>query len=124
MLALWLALAGELADERGELADLEAQGVPPATLRAAFRLRAVALVAVAIAGGAALGLVVSRLAVTLIRLTAGGTAPEPPLRFEPAWTLGALGLAAFVAAAAVVVELTSRHAFRGDSPGRPSWSLE
>jgi hypothetical protein len=124
VLALWLALAGELADERGELADLEAQGVPPETLRASFRLRAVALVVVALAGGLALGLLVSRLAVALIRLTAGGAAPVPPLLFDPAWTLGALGLLGFALVAGVVVELTSRHAFRGETPGRPSWSLE
>jgi hypothetical protein len=124
VLALWLALAGELGDERGELLDLEAQGVGPDTLRRQFRARSAVLVATALAGGAALGLLLSRLAVALVMLSAGGTTPEPPLRFEPAWTLDLIGLAGVAAAAAVAVELTTRHAFRGDTPGRPSWSLE
>jgi hypothetical protein len=124
VVALWLALAGELADERGELLDLEAQGVAPETLRRQFRLRAAALTAAALAGGIVLGLILSRLIVALVRLSAGGTTPEPPLRFEAAWTVDAIGLAAVVLAAAVVVELTTRRAFRGESAGRPSWSLE
>ena len=42
--AFWLALVNELNDERGELFDLEAQGVAPAVLRMQFRLRAIVLV--------------------------------------------------------------------------------
>jgi hypothetical protein len=78
----------------------------------------------ALVGGGALGLLLSRLVVTLVRLSAGGTTPEPPLLFEPGWTLVALGLAAVAFAAAVAVALATWRAFRGDAPGRPSWSLE
>ena len=124
VLALWLAFAGDLGDERGELLDLEAQGVGPETLRSQFRLRAAVLAAAALAGGAALGLLLSRLVVALVRLSAGGTTPEPPLRFEAAWVVDAIGLAAVVLAATLAVELTTRRAFRGDTPDRPSWSLE
>jgi ABC-type antimicrobial peptide transport system permease subunit len=124
VLALWLALAGELGDERGELFDLEAQGVGPETLQRQFRVRAAVLTATALAGGGALGMLLSKLIVALLKLSAAGTTPEPPLRFEPAWGLDAIGLAAIVIAAATVIELTTRRAFRGDSPGRPAWSLE
>jgi hypothetical protein len=124
VLALWLALTGELGDERGELLDLEAQGVGPETLRNQFRLRAALLAATAIVGGGALGLLLSRLVVGLVRLSAAGTTPEPPLRLEPAWVLDGAGLFVVVLVAAVAVELTTRRAFRGDTPGRPSWSLE
>ena len=123
MLALWLAVAGELGDERGELLDLEAQGVAPGTLRASS----------ACAGGArarrargrrGLGVLLARLVVSLVGLTAGGATSDPPLRLEAAWSLDLAGVAAVAVAVAVVVELTIRRAFRGDAPGRPSWSLE
>ena len=124
VLALWLAVAGELGDERGELLDLEAQGVAPGTLRSEFRVRAAALVLVALVGGAALGALLARLVVSLVGLTAGGATSDPPLRLEAAWSLDLAGVAAVAVAVAVVVELTIRRAFRGDAAGRPSWSLE
>jgi hypothetical protein len=124
VLALWLAVAGELGDERGELLDLEAQGVAPGTLRSAFRLRAAAVVLSALVAGAVLGALLARLVVSLVGLTAGGATSDPPLRVEAAWSLDLAGIAAVAAAAAVVVELTTRRAFRGDAAGRASWSLE
>ena len=120
----WLALVSELNDERGELFDLEAQGVSPDTLRMQFRLRAVVLVGLGALGGAVLGLVLSRLVVSLVRISAATGAPEPPLRFEPPWLLAAAGLGALVLVVAVVVELATRRAFPGETPARPSWSLE
>jgi len=120
----WLALVSELRDERGELFDLEAQGVAPSTLRRQFRLRAAVLVAVGAAGGALLGLLLSRLVVALVRVSAATEPAQPPLRLEPAWIAAAAGLGALLAVVAIVVELTTRHAFRGDSPARASWSLE
>ena len=120
----WLALVSELNDERVELFDLEAQGVSPDTLRMQFRLRAIVLVGVGALGGAALGLVLSRLVVSLVRISAATGAPEPPLRFEPPWLIAAAGLGALVVVVAVVVELATRRAFPGETPARPSWSLE
>ena len=124
VLALWLALADEIGDERGELLDLEAQGVAPGTLRHQFRLRAALLTATALVGGVCLGILLSRLVLSLVRLSAQGLTPEPPLRFVPAWGLEAAALLAVVLCAGAVVELTTRRAFRGETPGRPSWSLE
>jgi hypothetical protein len=120
----WLALVSDLHDERGELFDLEGQGVSPATLRRQFRLRASALVALGAVGGALLGLALSSLVVALVRVSAASEQPRPPLRLEPGWVTAAIGLGAFVAIVAVVVELTIRRAFHGDSPVRASWSLE
>jgi len=120
----WLALVGELRDERGELFDLEAQGVAPQTLRAQFRARAAFVLALGAAGGIVLGLLLSRLVVALVRVSAATQPAEPPLRFEAAWALAALGLLALVAVCAAIVELTSARAFRADVPERASWSLE
>jgi hypothetical protein len=124
LLGFWLALVAQLRDERGELFDLEAQGVSPATLRTQFRVRAAVLVAAGAVGGALLGLFLSRLVVALIQVSAATEPPQPPLRFEPAWVAASAGLGALVAVAAVVVELTTRTAFRGETPARASWSLE
>ncbi len=52
---LVLAIVGSLRDERGDLHDLEVQGVAPATLRAQLRLRAVALTLAGMVGGVLLG---------------------------------------------------------------------
>jgi hypothetical protein len=109
----WVALTSELRDERGELFDLEAQGVAPDTLRRQFRLRATALVALGALGGIALGVLLSLLVVAVVRVSASSAAPEPPLRFEPSWLTASVGLAALLVALAAVVETTTRTAFRG-----------
>jgi hypothetical protein len=123
-IGLWLALVSELRDERGELFDLEAQGVSPDTLRRQFRLRTAILVALGAVGGVLLGLLLSRLVVTLVRVSAAAENSRPPLRFEPAWVAAAAGLGALVLVVALIVELTARRTFRGDSPERAVWSLE
>ena len=123
-LGFWLALVSELRDERGELFDLEAQGVSPDMLRSQFRLRSAILVALGALGGALLGLLLSRLVVALVRVSATTETARPPLRFEPAWVAAAAGLGALAVAAALIVELTAKRAFRGDSPERAGWSFE
>jgi hypothetical protein len=113
-----VALTSELRDERDELFDLEAQGVAPSTLRQQFRVRAVVLVLLGALGGAAVGLLLSRLVVAVVRVSAATSSPDPPLRLEPSWLLAGAGLAVLVVALAGVVELTTRTAFRGDVPRR------
>jgi hypothetical protein len=120
----WLSVLSELRDERGELFDLEAQGVSPLTLRRQFRLRALLLIAAGVVGGALLGLVLSQLVVSVIRVSATSAPPDPSLRLDPAWLVGALGGAALVVALLIVVEVVTRRAFRDDAPKRASWSLE
>jgi FtsX-like permease family len=120
----WLTLVSDARDERGELFDLEAQGVPPATLRKQLRVRSLVLVAFGALGGLALGLVLARLVVSVISVSAETTDPSPPLRYDPDWTTLLIGLAALVAVVLALIELTARHALRGDTPSRASWSLE
>jgi hypothetical protein len=123
-LGFWVTTISNLRDERGEHFDLEAQGVSPEALRRQLRLRAVAVVGFGVLGGLALGLFLSRLVVFLVRVSAVTTLPEPPLRFQPAWTVSLVAYAAVLVAVAAVAELTVRHAFRGETPERASWSLE
>ena len=123
--ALALALAGlllvivsDLRDERGELFDLEAQGATPDMLRLHLRLRSLVVVALGLVGGVLTGVVLSSLVVSLVKVTAGGAAPMPPLVLSVDWRIVLGGLAAYVLAAGALVELTSRRAFRAPAAGR------
>jgi hypothetical protein len=124
VLGLWVTLVGEAHDERGEYFDLEAQGIPPETLRWHLRLRALSILVAGIAGGVLLGLVLSRLVISLVQVSAGTASPEPPLAWKPGWPMVGVLLAALILTALVVTEATVRQTFRGDTPERGSWSLE
>jgi hypothetical protein len=124
LLGFWISVLSELRDERSDFFDLEAQGVAPSGLRAQLRARALMLIVLGLAGGVCLGLLLSRLVVSLVRISGTTGLPEPPLRFDAAWiVVGALILALFVLAL-VVAEATSSAAFRDARPRRTSWSLE
>jgi hypothetical protein len=95
-----LALAGigmlvgarsDLRDDRGELGDLEEQGVRPASLASLAVVRASLLAGLALVSGAVLGLAITWFAVTSIAVTADGSTPVPSLRVVIPW-LAALGL--------------------------------
>jgi hypothetical protein len=124
VLGLWVGVLSELRDERSDFYDLEAQGVAPAGLRAQLRARAAMLVALGLAGGALLGLILSRLVVSLVRISGTTAVPEPPLRFDAAWLATGLLFAALLVLALLVAEGTSLAAFRDERPSRTSWSLE
>jgi len=113
-----LAIASSMRDERGELHDLEVQGVGPATLRAQLRLRALALALTGTLAGVVLGVVLAASTLGLVALAAGATTPQPPLVREADWTAVAALAAAFVAAAIVAVALLTASAFREPSPRR------
>jgi predicted lysophospholipase L1 biosynthesis ABC-type transport system permease subunit len=119
-----IALVSDLRDERGDLFDLEAQGVGPAVLRRQFQIRSLVLVAFGVVGGLVLGLVLSRLVVALVQVSAANTVPDPPLRLDPAWEIGLGAAAILIVVLVVLVELVTRRAFAQDLPPRASWSLE
>ena len=124
VLGFWVGILSELRDERSDFFDLEVQGLPPRGLRAQLRARALMLIAVGLAGGVCLGLLLSRLVVSLVRISASTGFPEPPLRFDPAWVATGLLVAALFVLAVAVAEGTSSAAFRDPRPRRTSWSLE
>jgi hypothetical protein len=124
LLGFWVGIASELRDERSDFFDLEAQGLPPGRLRAQLRTRAGILVAIGLAGGAALGALLSQAVVSLVRISATTGVPEPPLRLEPAWFSSGLTILALATLALVIAEVSSLTAFRQARPERASWSLE
>jgi hypothetical protein len=117
---LALAIAGSLRDERGDLHDLEVQGVAPATLRAQLRLRAVALTVAGVAGGVLVGLVLAASTIALVALAAGATSPQPPLVLAPGWRELTLAVCAFAVVAALAVAAVTAGAFREPTPRRPA----
>ncbi len=124
VLGFWVGVVSELHDEKSDFFDLEAQGLAPADMRRQLRMRGVILLTLGLAGGLALAMLLSRLVVSLIRVSGTTGVPEPPLRLDPDWLVGGLGIAALLLAALLVAEGASLAAFRGSRPERASWSLE
>jgi hypothetical protein len=123
-IGFWVGVLSELRDERSDFFDLEAQGVPPERLRAQLRVRALIVVGLALCGGIALGLVLARLVVSFVHVSASTALPEPPLRLDPAWPESLGVVVAIALLALVVAEVTSLRSFRAERPERASWSLE
>jgi FtsX-like permease family len=124
VLGFWVGVVSELHDEKSDFFDLEAQGLAPADMRRQLRMRGVILLVVGTLGGLGLAVLLSRLVVSLIRVSATTGVPEPPLRLDPDWLVGGLGIAALLLAALLVAEGASLASFRGSRPERASWSLE
>ena len=116
---LVLAVRADLRDDRGELADLEAQGATPDVLRRMIAARAGILGAVGVAGGIAAGLVLAVLVTRVVAVTARADAPEPPLVTSADPLLLVLAALVVVTVAGALVALTTSRAF-GDprGPGR------
>jgi hypothetical protein len=109
---LWLIALGDLADEQGELRDLETQGATPGELRGQIRLRGAILALVGVAGGLALGLILSSSVVRLIRVSAAGASPLPPLVRDVGWPTVAIALAVLIVVGAALIEASVRRALR------------
>ena len=118
LLALVLAAAGlalavraDLRDERGELVDLESQGVSPSVLRRVVRSRAAALSVAGLLAGAVTGVVLVVFVTRVVAVTARGGFAEPPLVPTVSAVVVASGLLAYVVLAALLVGLSTRRAF-------------
>lgn len=116
---LVLAVVADLRDEEGELFDLEAEGAPPAAIRRHVALRALALTACGVVGGAVTALALVATVLALVALTANAALPEPPLLLDVDWVFLAFALLAYVVIAAVAVATLARRAFRASEAGRP-----
>ncbi len=91
VLGFWVGVVSELHDEKSDFFDLEAQGLAPADMRKQLRMRGVILLVLGVAGGLALAVLLSRLVVSLIRVSGTTGVPEPSLRLDPNWLVGGLG---------------------------------
>jgi hypothetical protein len=104
---LTLALAGmllaalaELRDERGELADLEEQGLGPAALRRLTALRALLVVVVALVAGTIVGVGLTWFGILAVAVGLDGSLPVPPLVVLVPWA-AVVALAAGLLAAVI-----------------------
>jgi hypothetical protein len=123
LLALVLLVVAERRDEAAQLYAWESDGVTPRTLRRSLLLRAVAVVVVAVPGGVLIGLLLSRLSTALVRLTAVGTDPVPPLALAVSAQWSVLAVAAGIAAGLVVCAAVAAAALREPLPPRPEEGL-
>jgi hypothetical protein len=96
---LILGTVTDLRDERGELADLEAQGLGPAALRGHVLARTAWLALGGTVAGVVVGLALTVVVTTALALTAEGAAPIPPLVVVIPW----LAIAVIVGAVLAVV---------------------
>jgi hypothetical protein len=110
---LGLALSTDIRDERAELFDLEAQGATPALLRRHLRLRSFGVLGFGVLFGLGLGAILSTIVVDVVRVTAGGELPEPPLLLSFDWPLLLGGIGLFVLVAIVVAMVVTWQALRG-----------
>ena len=110
---LALALSSDIRDERAELFDLEAQGASPALLRRHLRLRSFGVLGFGVLFGLGLGAILSTIVVDVVRVTAGGELPEPPLLLSFDWPLLLGGIGLFVLVAIVVAMVVTWQALRG-----------
>ena len=118
LVGIALGLVSDRRDESGELHDLEAQGAEPATLRRHLRLRAFGIAVFGLVGGLATGAVLGALVISLVRVTAGAAAPQPPLRLAVDWARTSLAVALYAVLAAALVWLVTATAFRARAAGR------
>ena len=113
IVGLLAALLGSGRDGRVE-SDLIDQGAGPRAVRAQMRLEAVIASALGVVAGAAIALVLARLAVTTIRAVAALTSGAPPIiTVDPAGPLivwSAAGLAALAGAACLATASRRRGA--------------
>jgi hypothetical protein len=123
LLALVLLVVAERRDESAQLYAWESDGVAPATLRLSLFVRAVAVVAVGVPAGVLIGLALSRITAAVVRVTAVGTEPVPPLSLavSPIWIVTAVGVG--IAAGLAVCGAVAAAALRERMPRRPEEGL-
>jgi|GEM_PF-2141023 len=120
-LGLVLGVGADLRDERGELADLEAQGVPASTIRSLLQARTGLLAIGGILAGLAVGVALTALTTSALSLAAGATVPVPELQIVFSWpTLAGIAVAPPALAIGVAAVLSRRGRWASTAPvGRP-----
>jgi hypothetical protein len=108
-----LAASARLRDDRGDLGELEEQGLAPAALESLTVLQTIVLAIAGILVGSVVGLGLGWLAAASLAVTPDGAPPIPPLVLVAPWlTIGGLAVAVLAVLAVAVLFLARRH-FRG-----------
>jgi ABC-type lipoprotein release transport system permease subunit len=118
VVGLALAAAADLRDEGGALLDLEAQGVPPRTLRRGLQVGSVMVAVTGLLGGVAVGALLTRSVVDVLLVTAAADVPEPPLVARVDWLAVAPAAACYLLVGLAAVAAVTRSAFRAPVAGR------
>jgi hypothetical protein len=108
-----LAAVARLRDERGDLAELEEQGVRPGSLAWLAVVQTLVVAVVGLAIGAAIGLGLGWLTAASIAVGGSGVLPVPPLRLAAPWAAIGLLLLGVLAGLAVVITAIARRHFSG-----------
>lgn len=114
---LILATRSALGTERLQIAEYEALGVPPRSLRRSARVRIAALAGAGLAAGVAGAFAGLRLIGGFVAVTGTGTAPLPPIAASAAWPAVAATVAVVAAAAVVSASMLASRALR-EPPAR------
>jgi ABC-type antimicrobial peptide transport system permease subunit len=85
-------------------------------LRRHLRLRSFGVLGFGVLLGLGLGAILSTLVVDVVRITAGGELPEPPLLLSFDWPLLLGGVGLFVLVAGVMAMAVTWQALRGTRP--------
>lgn len=112
LLGVALASTTELRRRRGELLDLEAQGMEPRALAAFVRFRILLVSCVGACVALEAGVVLSLLVVETVRVALGDSSPDPPLVLDLDWPLLLGGCTGVVAAVALVADGVARRGLR------------
>jgi hypothetical protein len=123
VVSLVLLVLGERRDDDGQLLAQEADGVATTTLRRSLWWRSVGATVPALVAGTIAGLLLTRAVSSLVALSAGGTAPVPPLEpaVGPGWTT--VVLVAGLGTALAVCALVAGRMLRTSWPSRPDQDL-
>jgi hypothetical protein len=117
LVGLALATRSALAAERVQLAEYEALGVPPRSLRRGAQIRLFALAALGIVAGLLGALLSGQLIAAFVAVTGTARRPLPPIASVVSWPAVAAVLGAVAVAGLATAALLTRRALR-ELPGR------
>ena len=117
LIGLALATRSTLSSERLQLAEYEALGVPPRSLRRSAQVRLFALAAFGLVAGVLGGLLSLRLIAAFVAVTGTAQRPLPPIESVVAWTALVAIVAAVALAGLATAAFLTRRALH-DAPAR------
>ena len=118
LLGLVLAEHSLLTAERLQLAEYEALGVAPSSLRRSAQLRLLALSSLGVVAGILGGFLSARLTGAFVAVTGTATQPLPPIATVIAWPAAGVVVGVVTVAATAAAALVAGRALRAETAGR------